>query len=82
MCFRQLTADYNTTLKHRVGQLEEKWNANEYWKLLEQTIHQSALDTFSVSSHRNPDWFVASLDTMKPAGQMWQTVLATESIEV
>ena len=47
--------DYNTTLK------------NEYWQLLKQTIHQSALDTFGVSSHCNPDWFVASLDTMKPA---------------
>ena len=65
-CIRQLTADYNTTLKHRVGQLEENGNANEYWQLLKHTIHQSALDIFGVSSHCNPDWFVASLDTMKP----------------
>ena len=63
ICIRQLTANYNTRLKHRISQLEENGNANEYGQLLKL----SALDTFGVSSHHNPDWFVASLDTMKPA---------------
>ena len=63
------------TLKHRIGQLEENGNANEYWQLLKQTIHQSALDTFGVSSHRNPDWYVASLDTVKPAIEAKRKVL-------
>ena len=31
------------------------------------SIHQSALDTFGVSSHRHTDGFVTSLDTVKPA---------------
>ena len=36
ICIRQLTADYNTNLKHRVGQFEENGNVNEYWQLLKQ----------------------------------------------
>jgi hypothetical protein len=62
-----LKDQYCKKLNEKLDLLQDDPNPDVCWTNLRSAVHEAALETFGHRKRRNPDWYIASLDTIQPA---------------